>query len=486
MSLVKVEIAGVPVNTGHFIGGEWCGSEDSYATVSPIDGRVLCNVANGGVKEAEKAVAAAQKAFPEWAALGPKGRLPYLKKLAQIIRERAADFAAVESRDNATLLMIGEQRLVPRAAENIDFFADWALKMSGREIDSPEVVNQICYQPSGVSLLIAPWNAPLMLTTWKLGPALAAGNTVVIKPPELAPLTSALLAQAVIDSGMPEGVFNMVQGLGSTAGEALIRDTRLRRISFTGSTKTARHIGSVAAENLVPFSAELGGKSALIVCADADIDAAAQCIAAQFMNAGQVCLAGTRILAASEISEELQRKALLNIAGIRVGDPTDSTTRMGPLISTEHHAKVSGYVRRAIEDGASLLCGGEELGGNYYSPTILDNVRQDMEIVRDEVFGPVLTWQTFDSEEEAVALANDSEYGLGGALFSKNEERAIAMARDIVTGTIWVNCFYVRDLAAPFGGAKNSGIGREGGDWSFDFFCDIKNISVKKQSFCKS
>jgi 5-carboxymethyl-2-hydroxymuconic-semialdehyde dehydrogenase len=275
----------------------------------------------------------------------------------------------------------------------------------------------------------------------------------------------------------------MVQGLGSVAGEALTHQPGVRRISFTGSTATARHIGTIAAQNLVPMSAELGGKSALIVCADADLDAAAQCIAGQFMNAGQVCLAGTRLLVDERISEQLQQKVLPMVAGIKVGDPREETTRMGPLISAAQHSKVSGFVDRALAEGARPLCGAKSLGGQYYAPTILSNVQQTMEIVQQEVFGPVLTWQSFASEEEAIALANDNQYGLGGALFTRDESRAQRIAQAIVTGTLWVNCFYVRDLAAPFGGAKHSGIGREGGDWSFDFFCDIKNISVKKESF---
>jgi 5-carboxymethyl-2-hydroxymuconic-semialdehyde dehydrogenase len=483
MSDSVVTVAGVAVNTGHFIDGGWLHSKKQFDDVSPVNGELICSVSAGGDEEIAQAVAAAQRAFPAWAALGPQGRQPYLQKLAQSILQRAEAFAAVESLDNGALLTAMQHRLVPRAAENISFFADWALDMQGRTIDSPEVLNHIHYDPAGVCALIAPWNAPLMLTTWKLGPALAAGNTVVIKPPELAPLTSALLAEAVAEAGIPAGVFNMVQGLGSVAGEALTHQPGVRRISFTGSTATARHIGTIAAQNLVPMSAELGGKSALIVCADADLDAAAQCIAGQFMNAGQVCLAGTRLLVDERISEQLQQKVLPMVAGIKVGDPREETTRMGPLISAAQHSKVSGFVDRALAEGARPLCGAKSLGGQYYAPTILSNVQQTMEIVQQEVFGPVLTWQSFASEEEAIALANDNQYGLGGALFTRDESRAQRIAQAIVTGTLWVNCFYVRDLAAPFGGAKHSGIGREGGDWSFDFFCDIKNISVKKESF---
>ncbi|HEY8120584.1 MAG TPA: aldehyde dehydrogenase family protein, partial [Myxococcota bacterium] len=250
-------------------------------------------------------------------------------------------------------------------------------------------------------------------------------------------------------------------------------------------TDTAKLIGTAAARSITPLSAELGGKSPFIVCADADLDAAAQTIAGQYMNAGQVCLAGTRIVVERTIAEELLAKVRAACAHMVVGDPRDSKTRVGPLITQEHFARVAGFVERAKDAGARVLWGGkrDRAGELYYEPTLFDGVKPDAEISQREVFGPVLTWQTFASDDEAVAFANNTRYGLAGVLFSRNERRAMAIAERVVAGTLWVNCFFIRDLAAPFGGARDSGLGREGGEWSFDFYCDVKNISVKKGSF---
>jgi acyl-CoA reductase-like NAD-dependent aldehyde dehydrogenase len=324
-----------------------------------------------------------------------------------------------------------------------------------------------------------------MLTTWKVGPALAAGNTVVVKPPEWAPLTCSLLADIARDAGVPDGVLNVVQGIGEQAGAALVAHPDVDRISFTGSTDTAKLIGQSAARSITPLAAELGGKSPFIVCADADLDAAAQTVAAQYANAGQVCLAGTRILVERGIADAFLDKARAAAARMTVGDPRVASTRVGPLITPEHFARVSGFVERAKAAGGRPLWGGarDAAGELYFQPTLFDHVKPDFEITQREVFGPVLTWQTFSSDDEAVALANGTRYGLAGVLFSRNEKRAMAIAERVVAGTLWVNCFFIRELAAPFGGARDSGLGREGGSWSFDFYCDVKNVAVRKGSF---
>jgi aminomuconate-semialdehyde/2-hydroxymuconate-6-semialdehyde dehydrogenase len=276
-----------------------------------------------------------------------------------------------------------------------------------------------------------------------------------------------------------------VPGIGEEAGAARVAHRDVDRISFTGSTDTARLIGEAAARSITPLAAELGGKSPFIVCADADLDAAAQTIAGQYMNAGQVCLAGTRVVVERGIADELLGKVRAACAHMVVGDPREAKTRVGPLITPEHYARVSGFVERARDAGARVLWGGarDEAGELYYQPTLFDGVKPDAEISQREVFGPVLTWQTFASDDEAVAFANNTRYGLAGVLFSRNERRAMAIAERVVAGTLWVNCFFIRDLAAPFGGSRDSGLGREGGHWSFDFYCDVKNISVKKGSF---
>jgi acyl-CoA reductase-like NAD-dependent aldehyde dehydrogenase len=408
-----------------------------------------------------------------------------LKRFAEGIVARKDEIAVLETLDNGSLLSRNRDAMVSRAAHNIEFFAEWAVRRHRPTIESPTVTNHVRHDPSGVAVLITPWNGPFMLTTWKVGPALAAGNTVVVKPPEWAPLTCSLMADIAHDAGLPPGVLNIVQGVGEDAGAALVAHEDIDRISFTGSTDTARIIGQAAARTITPVSFELGGKSPFVVFADADLEAAARTIAGQYNNAGQVCLAGTRILVENSAAEDLLNRVRRQVAQSRVGDPREAETRIGPLIHPEAFERVRGFVERALADGARPLWGGKQdtFGDLYFQPTMLTNVRQEMEVVQREVFGPVLTWQTFTDENELVEMANGTKYGLAAMLFTRDEKRAWRISDRLVAGTLWVNCFFVRDLAAPFGGSRNSGIGREGGDWSMDFYCDIKNISVLKGSF---
>src|SRR5271166_2488809 len=479
------KIAGVDVSTEHFIDGKRVASKQTFENCSPIDGQHLADVSAGGAAEIDAAVAAARRAFPKWAALGPDGRHRVLKKFAQAILDHAKQLAAVETADNGSLLMGNLARVIPRASLNIEFFADRALKLGREQIDSPEVVNHVRYDPAGVAGLITPWNGPFMLTTWKVGPCLAAGNTAVVKPPEWAPLTCSMMADLATEAGLPAGVLNVVQGIGEDAGAALAAHPDIDRLSFTGSTDTAKLIGQSTMRSLTPVSFELGGKSPYIVCADADLDAAAQTAAGQYNNAGQVCLAGTRLLAEAKIADEFLAKFRAAASHMAVGDPREKGTQVGPLITPEHFKRVEGFVERALKAGVKPLWGGHrhQAGALYFEPTLIDGVAQDMEIVQKEVFGPVLTWQTWRDEDELMQLANGTDYGLAAVIFSKNEEHAMRIARSVVAGTVWVNCFFVRELAAPFGGSRNSGIGREGGNWSFDFYCDVKNIAALKGSF---
>lgn len=477
-------VAGVSVGTGHYIGGKRIASNRTFPVHSPIDGSHLANIAAGGMEDVDAAVEAARAAFPQWAALGPKKRGEILRRFAQGILERGSDLAAVETMDNGSLLATNQQRMIPRAAHNIEFFAARAEKL-GERIDSAQVTNVVRYDPAGVAALITPWNGPLMLTTWKVGPALAAGNTIVVKPPEWAPLTCSMLADIATEAGVPEGVLNVVQGIGEEAGAALVAHPDVDRISFTGSTDTARVIGQAAARNLTPVSFELGGKSPFIVFADADLDAAAKTVGTQYFNAGQVCLAGTRVLVEAKIADNFLSRVAEAVSSMRVGDPRVAGTQIGPLITKEAFDRVAGFVDRALAAGAEPVWGARphDFGDLYFAPTMLRGVRQDMEIVQREVFGPVLTWQTFDDEEELIGLANDTSYGLAAMVFTRNEERAERISARVVAGTVWVNCFFIRDLAAPFGGARESGIGREGGNWSMDFYCDVKNVAMLKGAF---
>ena len=482
----RIRVAGVGVETCHWIGGEPAAAGSRTVSVfSTIDGTVLGEVSAGGASDVDRAVGAARTAFPAWASLGPDGRGKILDRFAQGVVDRKEDLSSVETADNGSLLVGNLKRVVDRAAHNIAFFSEFARKLNHHPIRGLVADNRVRHEPAGVAALITPWNAPLMLSTWKVGPALAAGNTVVLKPPEWAPLSCSLLAEIAAGAGVPPGVLNVVQGTGAEAGQALIEHPGVDRISFTGSTATGRIVAGVGASRITPVSLELGGKSPFLVFADADLDEAAAMVAAQFNNAGQVCLAGTRILVASSVEAPFRASVLKAAEAFVVGDPRQRGVRVGPLIHPHQLERVTGFVQRAIGAGATALLGGapHPLGGLYYPPTILADVGEDAEVVQNEVFGPVLTWQTFNSEQEAIALANGTGYGLAAVVYTRDAERAERVSARIVAGTVWVNCFFVRDLEAPFGGARQSGIGREGGAWSFDFFCDVKNVATKRDSF---
>jgi aminomuconate-semialdehyde/2-hydroxymuconate-6-semialdehyde dehydrogenase len=320
-----------------------------------------------------------------------------------------------------------------------------------------------------------------MLATWKIGPALAAGDTVVLKPAEWTPLSASYFADLTVEAGIPAGVFNVVQGFGREAGAALVAHPGISRISFTGSVPTAKTIARAAADNLTPCSFELGGKSPFIVLADADLDLAVDLAVEQYDNAGQVCLSGTRLLVHEAIADEFSARFAARVAGLTQGDPRDAETDIGPQIHQVHFDRVKGFVDRAKATGQQIAFGGEpnaQLGGIYYRPTLVRDPAPDSEILTSEVFGPVLCMQTFTEDEDVVALANGTEFGLAAVLVSGDRRHATAISSRLVAGTIWVNCFFVRDLRAPFGGSKKSGVGREGGTWSFDFYADVKNTVV--------
>ncbi|MFF0292641.1 aldehyde dehydrogenase [Kitasatospora sp. NPDC004615] len=468
-------VAGVTVDTRHWIGGERVASAATFTDHSPIDGTVLGEIARGTATEAEAAVAAAKAAFPAWAATSREERARLLHAIADGVERRLEDLAVVETADNGALLRSHRRGVMPRVAHNFRFFADWLLTLGHEDFDTRGHTNHVSWDPAGPCVLITPWNAPLMLATWKIAPALAAGNTVVLKPAEWTPMTASLLADIAAEAGLPAGVFNVVQGLGSEIGDALTSHPDVRRISFTGSVPTAKHIAASAAANLTPLSLELGGKSPLLVFADADLDLAVDLAVEQYDNAGQVCLAATRLLVEESVAEEFTRRFAEKAAELRQGDPRELPTDIGPNIHVRQLEKIDGFVRRAIEAGARAVIGGERLAGQFYAPTLLTDVAQDSEIVQEEVFGPVLTLQTFRDEEEAVRLANDTRFGLAATLATGDQERAARVTEQLVAGTVWVNCFFVRDLQAPFGGSRHSGVGREGGTWSFDFYCDVKN-----------
>ncbi|MCM1977313.1 aldehyde dehydrogenase [Streptomyces sp. G1] len=475
MSTHTTTVAGVAVDTRHFIGGERVASTETFTDVSPIDGSTLGEISRGTAMEAAAAVAAAKAAFPGWAATPRAERARILHAIADGVDKRLEELAIVETTDNGALLRSHRRGVMPRVAHNFRFFADWLLTLEHEDFDTRGHTNHVSWDPAGPCVLITPWNAPLMLATWKIAPALAAGNTVILKPAEWTPLTASILADIATEAGLPAGVLNVVQGYGSEIGDVLTSHPDVRRISFTGSVPTAQHIAASAAANLTPLSLELGGKSPLLVFADADLDLAVDLAVEQYDNAGQVCLAATRILVEEPIAEEFTRRFVDKAARLKQGDPRDEATDIGPNIHPRQLEKIDGFVQRALAAGARAVIGGHRKDGQYYAPTLLTDVAQNSEIVQEEGFGPVLTLQTFTTEEEAVRLANGTRFGLAATLATGDPERAERVTAQLVAGTVWVNCFFVRDLRAPFGGSRQSGVGREGGTWSFDFYCDLKN-----------
>lgn len=471
-------VEGVEIDGRHWIGGRRLDSVTTFECISPIDEQVIAKVAAGGEAEIDQAVETAARAFQSWKRTSREERAAFLHRIADIIDSRIESLAVVETRDNGSLLRSHRRGVMPRVAHNFRFFADWLLQLDHADLDVRGHRNHVSYDPSGVAAIITPWNAPLMLGTWRIAPALAAGCTVVYKPPEWAPLTASLLADITAEAGLPDGVFNVVQGLGREAGAALARHPKVRRLSFTGSVPTAKAIATAAAPNLVPLSFELGGKSPFVVFADADLDLAVSTAIGQFDNAGQVCLAGTRILVEEAIRDRFIEAFLAKAGVIRQGDPRDETSDIGPQISRPHFERVDGFVQRAIGAGLKPVLGGgpnRDLGGLYYQPTLFLDPPADSEILREEVFGPVLCLQSFKTEEQAISMANDTEYGLAGVIMTGDPVRAERVTSQISAGLVWNNCFFVRDLRQAFGGNGKSGIGREGGNWSFDFYCDVKN-----------
>jgi acyl-CoA reductase-like NAD-dependent aldehyde dehydrogenase len=476
----RVRVAEADVSVDHFIGGRRVASAETFEDHSPLDWSLLAEVSRGDAEIADLAVGAAVEAFPAWAALGASGRAVYLRRLADLIDANVDRIAPVECLDMAMLEESLRLRVIPRGARNYRAYADLAAGYEERVWESNGTRNRVERMPSGPAVVITPWNAPFMLSTWKTAPALAAGCTVVLKPAEWSPLSCSLLADLVAQAEFPPGVLNIVQGIGEEIGAALVADPRVRRVSFTGSPETARLIGAATARNIVPFTAELGGKGPLIVFADADVEAAAKKAAGQYDDGGQVCLAGTRLLVEDSIREPFWEAFNRYTDAHVLGDSRDPETTISPLIHPDHMARVEGFVERARAAGDHILRGGRRStqDGLWYEPTLIGPLSNDSEVVQREIFGPVLTLQNFTDELEAIELANSTEYGLAAQVWTGSEDRAERVGRALRAGTVWVNTFLVRDLTAPFGGIGISGIGREGGDYALDFYSDLKTLQI--------
>lgn len=485
MTEARADVAGVSIATGHFIGGEWVTSPDTFETRSPLDWDAgpLALMARGDAATADAAVTAAVAGFAVWGAMSVADRAATMHRLADLIEERTDDIAVAESLDMGFLENSMRERLVGRGALNFRLYADLIVAHEERVWDAKSMANAVQRMPAGPTVVITPWNAPFMLSTWKLAPALAAGNSVIHKPAEWSPLTASILAELTIEAGFPPGAYNMAQGIGEEVGAALVADDRLRRITFTGSPETARHIGVAAAKNIVPFTAELGGKGPLMVFADADLEAAAKKAAWQFDDSGQVCLAGTRILVEESISETFLERFHHYADELVLGDSRSPETDIAPMVHPDHRDRVDGFVRRAKANGDTILRGGNVVQGSlHYEPTLIAPKSNDSEVVQSEIFGPVLTFQTFADEAQGIALANSTDYGLSAIVYTTNRERAERVGRALRAGLVWVNTFLVRDLTAPFGGCGISGIGREGGDHALEFHSDLKTLMILDDS----
>jgi 5-carboxymethyl-2-hydroxymuconic-semialdehyde dehydrogenase len=469
----------------HLINGAAVPGTDYFQTVNPATQEVLAEVARGGEREIDAAVAAAKAAFPAWAGTPAATRAALLRKLGDLIAKHVPDIARTETQDTGQVIAQTARQLVPRSADNFYYFAEMCVRVDGHTYPTATHLNYTLFHPVGVCALISPWNVPFMTATWKVAPALAFGNTAVLKMSELSPLSAARLGELAMEAGIPAGVLNIVHGYGAEAGEPLCRHPDVRAISFTGSTATGNRI--VKAAGLKKFSMELGGKSPFIVFEDADqaraLDAAVFMI---FSNNGERCTAGSRILVQKSVYPEFVRKFTARARRIAVGDPLDEKTLIGPMISANHLEKVRRYIDMGPKEGATLMCGGADAPpmdgvlkkGNFVSPTVFADVDNRMRIAQEEIFGPVACLIPFTDEADAIAKANDIVYGLSSYVWSENLGTAHRVAAAVEAGMCFVNSQNVRDLRQPFGGTKASGTGREGGTWSYEVFLEPKNVCV--------
>jgi len=479
-----------PILLSNLVDGRACAPlAGRYLDVhEPAVGHVFARCPDSTSADVDAAVAAAQRASAAWAATPAEARARLLNRLADLVERDLPALAALESRDSGKPVKLARELDIPRAIANLRFFAAAITQWAGEShATDTRTLNYTLRQPLGVVACISPWNLPLYLFTWKIAPALAAGNAVVAKPSEVTPCTAARLGELSIEAGFPPGVFNIVQGSGPGVGQALVEHTQVKAISFTGSTKTGAAIAAAAAPTFKKLSLELGGKNPAIVFADADLSEANldTIVRSGFANQGEICLCGSRLLVERSIYDSFKQRYLAKVRALRVGDPENARSDLGALVSRAHFDKVMGCIERARAEGGSVLTGGDAVQlegrcaeGWFVAPTVIEGLPNAAATNQEEIFGPAVGLIPFDSEDEALAIANDTGYGLAASLWSSNLDRAHRVAAQLEFGIVWINCWLLRDLRTPFGGVKNSGVGREGGVEALRFFTEAKNVCL--------
>ncbi|MBK70128.1 MAG: 2-hydroxymuconic semialdehyde dehydrogenase [Euryarchaeota archaeon] len=461
-------------------GGKWLDVKD------PATGSVFARVPLSNSSDVDSAVRAARDAQPEWGGMGSDERAEWLDKIADGLESRYEEIASLESRDTGKPISLAREVDAYRSVANFRFFADEIRSHEAEIFEMPDATNFVSYRPVGVGALITPWNLPLYLLSWKVAPAIGMGNTVVCKPSELTPMTANLLMEVIDEVGLPEGVVNLVHGDGLGAGSSLVSHDDVDLVSFTGGTATGSKVAEAAAPQFKKLSLELGGKNSSIVLDDCDIASTIKgVVRSGFLNQGQVCLCGSRVLVQERIYDEFMERFIGEVEAMTIGDPSDEGTDLGALISAEHLSKVEGYIELAKDEGGTVVTGGYPClpkpfsNGNWIAPTVITGLSADSRCSTEEIFGPVVTVHRFSDDNEAIGIANNTRYGLAGSVWTGDVERGKMIADSIHTGMVWVNTWLHRDLRAPFGGVKDSGVGREGGRWSLGFFAEATNVCVK-------
>jgi len=474
----------------NYINGELCKPINGkyLDNIEPAKGSVYSLIPDSGKEDVMKAVEAAKAAFPEWSEKSLEERSAILLKLSNLIDQNLEKLAKAESRDNGKPVKLAMTVDIPRARDNFSFFATGLRHFASESHrTSDHIINYTTRKAIGVAGCISPWNLPLYLFSWKIAPALAAGNTVVAKPSEVTPMTAYLLSELCIEAGMPKGVLNIVHGLGGSAGNAIVEHPDVKMISFTGGTNTGAHIARVAAPMFKKLSLELGGKNPNLIFDDCNFEEALRTtVRSSFANQGQICLCGSRIYIQRGIYEKFKEAFVEKVSKMSVGDPSDENTKMGAIVSQMHFDKVLSYIELAKSEGGKVLTGGGSVqlegacrNGYFIRPTIIEGLDEKCRTNQEEIFGPVVTIQVFDTEEEVIGYANSTEYGLAATVWTQDVTRAHRVADKLKSGIVWVNCWLVRDLRTPFGGVKSSGVGREGGWEAMRFFTEPKNVCIK-------